>query len=260
MKAAVIIPAYNEAATVAKVAQHALRHVPWVVVIDDGSSDGTAQALAGLPLEVLHNDRNRGKAASLHRGQQHALAGGAEAVITMDADGQHRPEDIPRLLAAARANPHSLVIGARVINREAMPALRNFGNRVGDFWISWAAGQPLKDSQSGFRVYPADLLRLLNLKTTRTWGFVFESAALIDGVRKGYGVEHVPIETLYFEGSRTSHFRPALDTFRIVVMVTWKIVSRAGYPQGLLRSLGLLKPRALLTPPLDAAPPQGRGS
>ncbi|HEV8106332.1 MAG TPA: glycosyltransferase family 2 protein, partial [Burkholderiales bacterium] len=156
-----VIPAYNEVATIRNVAERTLAQLPEVIVVDDGSTDGTADTLAGLPVTLVRNPRNLGKAASLWRGISLAIAEGAEAVVTLDADGQHRPEDIPRLLEAHRADPRALVIGARLHEGDRIPAERYYANRFANFWISWAAGQRVEDSQSGFRIYPAPLLRAL---------------------------------------------------------------------------------------------------
>jgi glycosyltransferase involved in cell wall biosynthesis len=234
---AVVIPAYNEAATIADVAARAARQAAHVIVVDDGSSDGTAAALGGLPVTLLRNERNLGKGASLWRGMQHALGMGACGVVTLDGDGQHAPEEIPRLLAEARAHPDAIIVGARVFGRDAAPRARYLANRFADFWIGWAAGQPLADSQSGFRVYPAALLREVAVKHGPARGFVFESELLIAAARHGFGSRAVPVAALYPHTARPSHFRPVLDIARITRMVAWKLVSRGMYPAGLRRVL-----------------------
>jgi glycosyltransferase involved in cell wall biosynthesis len=151
---AVVIPAYNEARTIADVAQRALAQIEQVIIVDDGSDDATVEQLHGMPVTVLRHTANQGKAASLWTGMQHALTLGADAVITLDGDGQHRPEEIPRLLAAAQ-NPTAIIIAARLKGRTQVPRARRFANGMADFWIAWAAGYPLHDTQSGFRCYPA---------------------------------------------------------------------------------------------------------
>jgi glycosyltransferase involved in cell wall biosynthesis len=234
---AVVIPAWNEAATIADLTARALAVAATVIVVDDGSTDGTHERVAGLPLVLLRNEHNRGKGASLWRGMQHALALGADGVVTLDGDGQHAPEDIPRLVKVARAHPHDIVIGARLIGRESGPRARRMANRVGDFGIGWAAGQPLDDSQSGFRVYPAALLRRLEVRHGRSRGFVFESEALIAAARLGVRCRSVPIAAVYPRGARPSHFRPVVDIARISAMVAWQLLRRGMYPAGLYRSL-----------------------
>lgn len=238
---AVVIPAYNEAAAIRDVAERALGQQIGVIVVDDGSSDGTRDALAGLPVTLLVNERNMGKAATLWRGMRYALARGAEAVVTLDGDGQHRPEDIPRLVGAWQANPHSIVIGARLHERDRIPTARYRANRFANFWIGWAAGYPIADSQSGFRVYPAELLRRIQIPHDRRHSFVFESELLIEAGRRGFRSIAVPIAAIYPEHARASHFRPVLDIARIARMIGWKLLSRGLYLPGLVRSLSRRK-------------------
>ena len=233
----IVIPAYNEAATIRDVASRAIRQIKNVIVVDDGSTDGTAEALVGLPVAVLRNPTNCGKAASLWRGFQQALAAGASGVVTLDGDGQHAPEDIPRLLAEAAFYPDHVIIGVRRRDQRRAAFWRYVANRVADFWISWAAGYLLADSQSGFRVYPASLLSNVKIKHGKVRSFVFESEILIEATRSGHRSLAVPIEALRCPGARPSYFRPVLDIARITGMVGWKLISRGMYPIGLYRSL-----------------------
>ena len=234
--AAVVIPACNEAATIREVAARALRECPRVIVVDDGSSDDTANAVAGLGVRLLRNDQNLGKAAALWRGAEAALALGAERVVTLDGDGQHDPADIPRLLQAADRYPRGIVIGARLAEPAAVPRSRYLANRIAAFWVSWACGQRLSDSQSGFRVYPAELFRRLRVPHGRARGFVFESEILIAAARLGYRCVSVPIAAIYRPGMRASHFRPVLDVVRITRMIAWKLLSRGMDPVGFYRA------------------------
>lgn len=233
----VVIPAYNEAATIRDVASRALEQCPNVVVVDDGSSDDTVAQLDGLPVTLLQNEQNAGKAASLWNGMRYALQQGAEAVVTLDGDGQHDPADIPRLLAAAQRYPSHTLIAARLQNRESAPRARLFANNFADFWISWAAGQWVHDSQSGFRLYPAELLRSFQPRADRRYGFVFESEILIIGIRRGFPTLSVPIASVYRHGARPSHFRPVADITLIVRMVAWKLITRALFLPGLWRAV-----------------------
>jgi len=237
LRYAVVIPACNEAATIAGVAARAAAVAATVIVVDDGSTDGTHEHLAGLPVVLLRNERNLGKGGSLWRGMQHALALGADGVVTLDGDGQHAPEDIPRLVRVAREHPDDLVIGARLVGREAAPRARRRANRVADFFVGWAAGQPLDDSQSGFRVYPASLLRRLDVKHGPTRGFVFESEALIAASRLGVKCRSVAIAAVYPQNARPSHFRPVADIARIGGMLMGQFLRRGLCLPGLYRSL-----------------------
>lgn len=224
--AAVVIPACNEAATIRDVAERALRQVPLVIVVDDGSTDGTAAALAGLNVVLLRNAANLGKAASLRRGADEALQRGAQAVVTLDGDGQHCPEDIALLLGAWREAPERIVIGSRLHRREAIPRARYWANHVGNFWIGLAAGYAIADSQSGFRVYPARVLHEARVRCDRAHSFVFESEILIEAARLGAQARCVPVQVVYGNRARASHFRPVLDFARIARMVTWRLVSQ----------------------------------
>ncbi len=243
----VVIPAYNEAATIRDVAARALRQTEHVIVVDDGSTDGTAEALVGLPMTVVRNPTNCGKAASLWRGFQQALAAGASGVVTLDGDGQHAPEDISRLLAEAVFHPDHVIIGARRRDRRRAAFWRYAANRVADFWVSWAAGCSFSDSQSGFRVYPASLLSRVKITHGKVRSFVFESEILIEATRAGHRSLAVPIEAFYRPGARPSYFLPVRDIARITCMVGWTLISRGMYPIGLYRSLFGQVPDSSLT-------------
>jgi glycosyltransferase involved in cell wall biosynthesis len=236
-KLAVVIPAYNEAATIRDVAERALAQLADVIVVDDGSTDSTRRELAGLPLTLISNPSNLGKGASLWRGFALALAEGADAVVTLDGDAQHRPEDIPRLAAAWRAQPASIIIGARLHEREKVPPLRYFGNRFANFWVAWASGFPVTDSQSGFRVYPASLLRQVQVFHGPNARFAFESEILIEAGRSRVRTTAVPIPAIYPPNARPSHYRSAVDTARIVRMIAWKLLTRGLDLPALVRSL-----------------------
>lgn len=232
-----VIPAYNESATIREVVQGALRYIGTVIVVDDGSSDGTAEQISDLPVTIRRHAENLGKAASLWNGMQAALKLGAKGIVTMDGDGQHDPADIPRLLIAAQAHPDRLVIGSRLWNRDVIPKARYRANRFANFWIAWASGQAIEDSQSGFRVYPAQLIRLCRFELNRDQGFVFESEIIIEGARHKFPCAFVPVQTTYPKNARPSHFRPVKDIVRITRMVAWRLFSRGFFLPGLWRSL-----------------------
>ncbi len=241
---AVVIPAYNEQATIRDIAMGAANVAHHVIVVDDGSSDDTSAALDGLPVKCIRLSANRGKAAALAHGFETALDLDIEGVVTLDGDGQHRAEDIARIADVGLRSGDRIVIGSRLSQPENFPKARLRANRFANFWISWAAGYPIEDSQSGFRYYPAFLLKRLDMTKIVDQGFMFESEVLIDAARAGVHSEAVTIPALYAGVvQRPSHFRPVRDIARIVVMVAWKLISRGMYPQGLYRLLRKNKPR-----------------
>lgn len=252
-----VIPAYNEERTVAGVVNDAIQFADRVIVVDDGSTDATVQALDGLDVHVVRHEENAGKGAALATGMREALECGAQLVVTLDADGQHRPTDIPLLLAAACTHPECIVVAARLRGRDNAPRLRLFANRFADFWISWAAGHRIIDSQSGFRLYPAAAVRAVLSRTGVRHGFVFESEALIEAAWRGFFSAHVPIESLYLPGARPSHYRAVRDTSHIVRMVASRLLARGMYPAGLLRSLSL-ESTVYLPETTDSGPVVGR--
>lgn len=237
LKSTIVIPAYNEEASIRDVVERCLLLSLPIIVIDDGSSDNTQAVLDGLPITLLANEQNSGKAATLWHGMQQAIEAGAEQIITLDGDGQHRPEDIPAVLEAAQQNPKNIIIAARLKDNDQAPRARLAANRFADFWISWASGQWINDTQSGFRLYPAELIAKLNPDTSKERGFVFESKVLIDAARKGFGCKMTPISSSYHANARASHFRPVADIRNIVLMVAWSLLSRGFFLQGLWRAL-----------------------
>lgn len=233
----IAIPAYNEAGTIRAVAQNALAQCPRVIVVDDGSSDGTASELCGISVTLLTHGVNRGKAASLRTAFAHALAYGARCVITLDGDGQHDPADAPSLLAAWQRRPEAIVIGSRLHDRAHFPPSRYRANRFACFWISWAAGHPIADSQSGFRVYPCEIARIALEERVRGSRFTLESEILIESARLGHLTLAVAIPGRYPANSRPSHFRPVVDIAKIVLMVSGRLLRQGMAPRGLWRSL-----------------------
>lgn len=225
---AVVVPALNEALRIREVVQDARAHCDLVIVVDDGSDDGTAECLAGLDCTVLRHPRRMGKGAALRSGFAEAARRGALAVLTMDGDGQHSGADIPRLLDAANRHPGCVVVGARLRKRAAQPFYRRIGNDFGDWGIAWGCGFRVVDSQSGQRLYPRAVYTLDDVPGE---GFVFEAQMLISAARRaGAGVVAVPIETRYAGAGapvqmRKSHFRLFRDLWKItshVVAQVWR--------------------------------------
>ncbi len=233
---AIVIPAYNEAATIRDIAQRALAVANIVIVVDDGSSDGTVEELDGLGVTLIQHAANQGKAASLWHGIQAAREQQVDCIITLDGDGQHAPEDIPLLLGKYQQHPQYIIIGARLADKAAIPAKRYYANRIANFWIAWAAGYPIADSQSGFRVYPATLFDGLDIPIGRTSSFVFESEILIKAAQRSIYSMPVRIPAVYAANARPSHFHGVRDISFITLMVGKFLFTHFFYPRGLYRS------------------------
>jgi glycosyltransferase involved in cell wall biosynthesis len=233
----IAIPAYNEAHTIRGLAEASLRLCPRVMVIDDGSADATAAAVADLPLTLLRHGANQGKAASLRTAFAHALAHDARCVVTIDGDGQHDPGDTPALLRAWQERPDRVVIGSRLHDVASIPRARYLANRFACFWISWAAGHPIADSQSGFRVYSNAVMAIALAGRVRGSGFTFESEILIEAARRGHPTRSVRMAARYPAGARASHYRAVVDTAKIVVMVAGRLLRQGLSVRGLWNSL-----------------------
>ena len=222
-----VVPVFDEVATLGGVVK-ALRAYCPVIVVDDASTDGSAgvAACAGA-VEVLRHARREGKGAALRTGFGAALRHGAAAVATLDADGQHDPADLPRLLAAHRAAPDALILGDR-FGAEAgdpIPTLRRMAIRAADRALGLILPAPLSDSQCGFRIYPGSFLREVALRERR---FVLETEALVRAVRAGYRLVSVPIRSVYLQGRR-SRFHAVADGARIAWYLA-RVCFQAGGP------------------------------
>ena len=190
MRYLIVIPAFDEVGTIAEVVRGACPYGP-VLVVDDGSSDGTAVAAETAGAMVLEIPRRRGKGAALRAGVAAARAGAAEHVITLDGDGQHDPQDIPRLLAAARLAPPALVVGRRPPSAIAAARGRWNACRVAGFFIDWVTGVPVRDTQSGFRSYPVELF---DQTRPRRRGFALETELLVAAARAGRPILEVGLD------------------------------------------------------------------
>ncbi len=200
-----VIPAFNEAARIESVIAGCLLHLTKVIVVDDGSRDQTAPLAEGAGAAVVRLGRNGGKGAALAAGFREALRAGAEAVITLDGDGQHDPDEIPTFVEAYRARSCDLVIGVR--NYAKMPPARRVANTLGRRILRWAVGRDLLDNQSGYRLLSGRGLALL--QPVRS-DFAAEVEMIVQAYELGLAVEWVPISTYY--SGEASHFHPVADT------------------------------------------------
>ncbi len=205
------IPAYDAGPWVGDVVRRTTRQIEDVLVVDDGSSDETARVARAAGAEVISHRVNRGKGAALLTAFSVALARGYDAIATLDADGQHLPERLPDLVAAWQGGA-DLVLGSRFHLFMGMSPLRRASNRLSSRAISWAAGQPIGDVQTGFRIYSRELLERVGFLGA---GFEAESAVVVRASRMGLEVREVPIELGFVDGRSTSHYRPIADSLRI---------------------------------------------
>ncbi|MBK1669709.1 hypothetical protein CKO28_16845 [Rhodovibrio sodomensis] len=234
-RCAALIPAYNEAETVGDLIRRVRAQLPDVIVVDDGSTDATAAQARRLDVRLVRHAVNAGKGTSLIDGLRAAREAGFDAAVTLDADGQHRARDIPRLLRVAGAD--TLVLGSRVHDTAQMPWARRIANRIAGFFISWAAGQRIGDTQCGLRVYPTGLVDTLGLQGRRH-GFVFESEVVIEAARQGWRIVEVAVPAVYPKRApRHSYYRPMVDTAAITAMVARKLLARGLDPAALVRVL-----------------------
>lgn len=233
----IVIPAYNEARTIRRLAQDALAQCSRVIVVDDGSDDKTAEQLESLPVTVLAHQANQGKAASLRTAFAYALKQDAQCVMSIDGDGQHCLADAAGLLKVWSGHRQHIAIGSRLHDRAQFPPARYRANKFACFWISWAAGHPIADSQSGFRAYPREVMQLALTHKVQSSRFTFESEILIVAAQHGHRTVAMAIPSSYPVNARPSHFRPVADIAKIVVMVAGKLLRQCMAPLGLWRSL-----------------------
>jgi len=218
MKIQALIAAYRAAGTVGAVVEETARVITDVLVVDDGSPDDTAAAAREAGARVLSLPAHQGKGAALRAGFAQALDDDSAAVVTLDADGQHDPAEITRLVECWRRTGAALVIGSRSHLENGMTPARRFGNRFARRALSYFSGVAVADAQSGFRLYEAALLRAVPLRGVR---YELESEVIVRAARAGFPVTCTPVRLRRVAGEGTSHFRPWCDTARICAAVLW---------------------------------------
>lgn len=231
----VVVPTYNNASTLLDV----LRRIPLetLIVVNDGSNDNTRevlrQACSERPITVIDYSKNRGKGYALRRGFERAKELGFLYAATVDSDGQHFPEDLPKMLAALQAHQDSLIVGSRNLAAANMPSQNSFANKFSNFWFRLQTGIALPDTQTGFRIYPLQHLPNLHLLTYR---YEAELELLVGAAWRGVQLIPVPVKVCY-PTDRVSHFRPFVDFFRISVLNTFLCFAAVfyGYPSMWIR-------------------------
>ncbi len=220
----VVIPAYNEAATVEAVVKEVLTsHSLPVIVVDDGSIDATAEMAERAGAEVLRHADNRGKGVALRTAIQHIVERGYNPALFMDADGQHSPSDLGRFLERWERTKADLIIGTRMGNPVGMPMLRLLANTSSSVIVSALAGKWISDSQSGYRLLSRRLLEHI-LNQGGEEGFEFESEMIVDAVRDGFSYTEVPITCIY--GSERSHYDALGDSAKFLKLAARKGLER----------------------------------
>lgn len=234
-----LIPTYNNEKTIVNVVERTLAQVPTLIVVNDGSTDGTAALLTSLEqqhpeLVVITSVSNKGKGAALKMGFEKAKELGYSHVVTLDADGQHFPEDIPALVHVSRIRPEAIIVGSRGTKHENMPAQSTFANRFSNFWFAVQTGLYLPDTQTGFRVYPLDQTHGQALMTRR---YEAELLLLVLSAWANTPIIPEPVRVYYPPKSeRVSSFRPFRDFTRISILNTFLCILALIY--GLPRRYG----------------------
>lgn len=238
----VIIPTFNHSGAVAGVIEDVLRVTGNVIVVNDGSTDNTAEVLNGIRnIEVVSYPVNRGKGHALKEGFCAAGEKGFDYAVTIDSDGQHHAEEIPMFISAIRDNPGSLIVGSRNLVAENMPGGNTFANNFSNFWFRLQTGVNLPDTQSGFRLYP--LNRIIKIRTF-SGRYEYELELLVRAVWKGVKVIPVPVTVTYQPGNmRVSHFRPYADFLRITVLNTFLTIIAILYARPALMAGKLFRRR-----------------
>jgi len=211
LKICVIIPVHNEGETIGRLVAAARKKGIDVVVIDDGSTDGSGAKAEQEGGMVLANRVRQGKGLSLQKGFDYAVRHGYDGVITIDGDGQHDVGDIDSFLAMIAKEPVSVITGTRMANPKGMPWTRLLTNRVMSFLISIVCGQRIPDTQCGYRYIHSDVLKSIHLNSR---DFEIETEVLVEACKKGYSIISVPIKTIY--RGETSDINPITDTVRFV--------------------------------------------
>ncbi len=219
LECCVIIPTYNNASTIGKVAEAASAYCNDVYIVNDGCTDETLSILKEIEqVTVIGYQKNRGKGYALKYGFKHAVKQGYKYAITLDSDGQHYAEDLPLFLDKLREEPKAIIIGAREMSHENVPGKSNFGKNFSNFWVKVETGISLPDTQSGYRLYPIAELSKIRFFANK---FDFEVEVLVRSAWKGIELLSIPINVFYpKKEERVSHFRPFKDFTRISILNT----------------------------------------
>jgi glycosyltransferase involved in cell wall biosynthesis len=221
-KILIVIPTYNNRLTLRDVAARSIASGYDVLVVDDGSTDGAPETIRDLGVHLVSFPVNRGKGEAIKAGAAWAGRNGFSHIITLDADGQHNPEEIPLFAERIAKNPLAVVLGTRDFESIDAPPVSSFGRKFSNFWVRFTSGLVASDSQSGFRAYPVFVLDSVKCFGSR---YNFEVEILVRCCNSGVPVESVPIKVVYSEETkRGSHFRPFVDNTRISLTFTSLVI------------------------------------
>ena len=255
LKACVLVPTYNNAGTLAAVLKDVLTYTSDVIVVNDGSTDGTEAILKEFPeVHAVNYKPNKGKGMALRTGFKEAVRLGYEHAITLDSDGQHYAKDVVEFLTWLEAEPNTLLIGARNMDQENVPGKSSFGNRFSNFWFWVNTGIRLQDTQSGYRSYPVAQLANKKYFTTK---YEFEIEVIVRASWSGIDVRGVPVSVYYPKPEeRVSHFRPGKDFTRISILNTVLVLVSVFWikPRDFLRNLFSREGRKMLYKAVFATP------
>jgi len=214
MKIVILIPAHNAGEAVADVVKKCAEKAFPVIVVDDGSTDNTFDSARAAGAVVFNHEKNLGKGAALRTGFNYIIKSDFDAVITMDADGQHDPEFLNDFVKKAESSGLAFIVGSRMGSTANMPKIRVFTNRLMSWLLSKKIGQYVPDTQSGYRFISKDLLAKMQLKTNR---YEIESEMLIQAARNGAAIVSIPISSIY--AGHKSSINPFVDTFRFIRLI-----------------------------------------
>ncbi len=238
LRCVVVMPTYNNGTTISRVIADVLQYTDDIIVVNDGSTDNTAEMLSLISgIRVIDYRENQGKGHALRVGLRAARDMGYRYAIMIDSDGQHFADDIPVFLDRIERKPDSLLIGARNLAADNMPSKNTFANKFSNFWYKVETGITLSDTQSGYRLYPLRRLQNIRFITRR---YEFEVEIIVRAAWRGINVENVPVRVYYPPaGQRVSHFRPLQDFTRISILNTVLVLCALlfYYPWRFLRSL-----------------------
>ncbi len=225
LKTLIVIPLYNHAGTIAEVVTQAVATGLPVLVVDDGSTDNGLMNLKNVDCRTIRMVENRGKGTAIRAGARYATEHGFDAIVTIDADGQHNPLEAEKLISEAEQGPWpAIIIGAREMIQETVPASSHFGRNFSNFWVRLESGLSLADTQSGMRLYPVRELLLLDLKRNR---YDFEIELLVKAIWAGVDARCVPVSVHYPPvGERISHFDKVVDNWRLTKLHTSLVCRR----------------------------------